>query len=110
MSNDGGNDNDRLVAALPPSRAMNVKLNGIMDSPWPVAVAACSAAVETFKSHEVEHEQHHASQHPQDPAKERSLSQLELVYVMGVHGYTIPCKLQQHLRRGKFNISLSTPT
>ena len=68
--NDGGNDNDpRLVAA---STAMNVNLNGIMDSPRPVEMAACSAAVETFQSNEVEQEQRHSSQHPQDPAKGRS--------------------------------------
>ena len=66
---------------------MNVNLNGIMDSPLPVAMAAGSAAVETFQSHEVEHEQRHASRHPQDPAKGRSLSQLELLFAMGVTRY-----------------------
>ena len=66
---------------------MNVNLNGIMDCPLPVAMAAGSAAVETFQSHEVEHEQRHASRHPQDPAKGRSLSQLELLFAMGVTRY-----------------------
>ena len=46
-------------------------------------MAAGSAAVE-LQSHEVEHEQRHASQHPQGPAKGRSLSQLELLFAMGV--------------------------
>ena len=88
MLNDGGNNNDPLlVEALPPSTAMNVNLNGIVDSPRPIAGAAGSADVETFQSHEVEHEQRHAGQHPQDQAKGRSLSQLELVFAMGVKRY-----------------------
>ena len=68
MLNDGGDP--LLVAALPLSTAMNVNLNGIMDSPLPVAMAAGSVAVETFQSHQVEHEQRHASQYPQDQLRE----------------------------------------
>ena len=48
MLNHGGHNNDpQHVGALLPSTAMNVNLNGIMDSPRPVAMAAGSAAVET---------------------------------------------------------------
>ena len=79
-----GNNNDSLlVAALNPSTAMIMNLNDIMDSPLPVAMAA----VETFQSHEVEHEQRHANQHPQDQAMGRSLSELELMFAMGVKRY-----------------------
>ena len=67
---------------LQPYLAKSVNLNGIVDNPWPVAMAAGSAAVEAFQSHEVENEQRNASQHPQPGPQDPALSTLELVFVM----------------------------
>ena len=57
MLNDGGNNKyPLLVEALPPSTAMNVNLNGIMDSPLPVAMAAGIAAVSVSEGNTLAYE------------------------------------------------------
>ena len=110
QNDDGNNNNPRLVAALPSSTAMNVNINGKMDSPvltitqLSPPLVATAAAVQTFQSHQP----CHASHHPQHPAKDRRLSQLELEFASSlaqfVANYTQqPAQLDRLHRAGDFD-------